>query len=98
LFGHVHTFQTFERTGTTYVNTSALDRLLPVALQSDQSVLAQVNAGNYAVIELDRDGGISVQCRLLRRNYAGWRVLGGPGKSVRTGTSNLIPEDQVFAD
>jgi predicted phosphodiesterase len=74
LYGHVHTYDRFERDGTTCVNVSALDR--PRALQtSDAGPTRYVNAGNYAVITV-RDRRVrSVECRLLRRDYVGWQVL-----------------------
>jgi len=69
LYGHIHTFDVLQRAGTTYVNTSALDRILPVALKRDRRRVRYVNVGNYAVIEVGKDGKVSVNCRLLRRNY-----------------------------
>ena len=54
LYGHVHTFDVRERAGTTFVNTSALDRVLPVASKRDRTKIRYANAGNYAVIEVGR--------------------------------------------
>jgi hypothetical protein len=98
LYGHIHTFDVRQRGGTTYVNTSALDRILPVARKPNLRKVFYVNAGNYTVIEIGENGHISVECRLLRRNYAGWKVLdrhaainGGMG-------GTLIPEEAVYGD
>lgn len=96
LYGHVHTFEVMQRVGTTYVNVSALDRLLPVRKAMGGRVL-YVNAGNYAVISLRAEGAVSVECRLLDRNYAGWTVVRQPTPK-RPPTGVLIPEDRVFGD
>jgi predicted phosphodiesterase len=96
LFGHVHTFDVAERAGTTYVNTSALDRVLAVA--GTDGAQRYVNAGNYAVITLGRDGEVSVECRLLQRNYTAWRVLGRHSSLKGPPPDELlIPEDAAFA-
>jgi predicted phosphodiesterase len=88
LYGHVHTFDRFERNGTTYVNVSALDR--PRAVQSaHQGAIRYVNAGNYAVITIRGRQVHSVECRLLRRDYAGWRVL-------PRGVALSFPPDELF--
>ena len=55
LYGHIHTFDVRERAGTTYVNTSALDRILAVTSKRDRRRVRYVNAGNYAVIEVDQE-------------------------------------------
>jgi predicted phosphodiesterase len=98
LYGHVHTFEVRKRAGTTYVNTSALDRILPVASKRNRGTVRHVNAGNYAAIEIARSADVSVECRLLRRNYEHWHVIdrrplinGGMGVE-------LIPEDAEFGD
>jgi len=97
IYGHVHTFEVLRRGATTYVNASALDRILPVARAHDRKRLRHVNAGNYAVIEVGRGGKVSVECRLLRRNYQEWGVV-GPLTSNGPLGKDLIPEDAVFAD
>jgi hypothetical protein len=98
LYGHIHTFDVRERAGTTFVNTSALDRILPVASKRDRRRVRYVNAGNYAVIELDRKGKVSAQCRLLRRNWQKWRVLGPRSRFNGPMDGELTPEDAVFGD
>jgi predicted phosphodiesterase len=96
IYGHVHTFEVLRRGTTTYVNASALDRLLPVARKHDRNQ-RHVNAGNYAVIDVGTGGKVSVECRLLRRNYQEWTVI---GRSISNGPvgKELVPEDAVFAD
>ncbi len=74
LYGHVHSYQHFERDGTTYVNISALDRSCAVRSASGGPV-RYVNAGNYAVITVRQRRIRPVECRLLRRDYAVWEVL-----------------------
>src|SRR4029453_373643 len=86
-----------QRGATTYVNASALDRMLPVAGRRSSKHLRYVNAGNYAVIDVGRSGKVSVECRLLRRNYQEWGVVGPPTSNGPLG-KELIPEDAVFAD
>jgi predicted phosphodiesterase len=98
LYGHVHTFDVRERAGTTFVNTSALDRMLPVASKRDRRKVRYANAGNYAVIEVDRTDKVSVECRLLRRNWQSWRVIGSRSTFNGTMGGELIPEDAVFGD
>jgi predicted phosphodiesterase len=97
IYGHVHTFEVLRRGTTTYVNASALDRLLPVARKHDRKHQRHVNAGNYAVIDVGTGGKVSVECRLLRRNYQEWTVI---GRSISNGPvgKELVPEDAVFAD
>jgi hypothetical protein len=56
-----------------------------------------VNAGNYAVIDVGRNGKVSVACRLLQRNYQEWNVVGPPTSNGPLG-KDLIPEDAVFGD
>ena len=97
VYGHVHTFEVLRRGATTYVNASALDRMLPVARQHGRKRLRHVNAGNYAVIDVGRGGKVSVECRLLRRNYQEWTVIGLSTSNGPVG-KELIPEDAVFAD
>ncbi|HEX2354586.1 MAG TPA: metallophosphoesterase family protein [Xanthobacteraceae bacterium] len=97
IYGHVHTFDVRQRGATTYVNASALDRMLPVAGRRSSKHLRYVNAGNYAVIDVGRSGKVSVECRLLRRNYQEWGVVGPPTSNGPLG-KELIPEDAVFAD
>jgi predicted phosphodiesterase len=97
IYGHVHTFEVLRRGTTTYVNASALDRVLPVACKHDRKHLRHVNAGNYAVIDVGRGGNVSVECRLLRRNYQEWTVMGRSTSNGPIG-KDLIPEDGVFAD
>jgi predicted phosphodiesterase len=97
IYGHVHTFEVLRRGTTTYVNASALDRLLPVAPKHDRKRLRHVNAGNYAVINVGRGGKVSVECRLLRRNYQEWTVIGRSTSNGPIG-KDLIPEEAVFAD
>jgi predicted phosphodiesterase len=96
VYGHVHTFDVRQRGATTYVNASALDRMLPVAEKRSGKKL-HVNAGNYAVIDVGRNGKVAVDCRLLRRNYQGWNVIGPPTSNGPL-DKELIPEDAVIAD
>lgn len=98
LYGHIHTFDVRERAGTTLVNTSALDRILAVASKRDPRRVRQVNAGNYAVIEIDRKKKVSVECRLLHRNWQKWHVLGSRSALDKPWGGELIPEDSVFGD
>ena len=74
-----------------------VDRMLPVARKHDRKRLRHVNAGNYAVISVGRGGKVSVECRLLRRNYQEWTVIGRSTSNGPVG-KQLIPEDAVFAD
>jgi len=97
IYGHVHTFEVLRRGTTTYVNAAALDRMLPVARKHDRKRLRHVNAGNYAVINVGGGGKLSVECRLLRRNYQEWTVIGRSTSNGPVG-KHLIPEDAVFAD
>jgi predicted phosphodiesterase len=97
IYGHVHTFEVRQRGATTYVNASALDRMLPVAGKRSGKQLRYVNAGNYAVIDVGRNGKVSVECRLLQRNYQEWNVVGPPTSNGPLG-KDLIPEDAVFGD
>jgi predicted phosphodiesterase len=98
IYGHIHTFEVLQRGGTTYVNTSALDRILPVALKRDTKRLHYANAGNYAVIEVDKNFKTSVECRLLRRNYEEWSVMGRRSTWNGPMGGDLIPEDAAFGD
>jgi predicted phosphodiesterase len=95
IYGHVHTFDVRQRGATTYVNASALDRMLPVAGKRDRKQLRYVNAGNYAVIDVGKNGKVSVECRVLRRNYQKWNVI-GPSTSNGPIGKDLIPEDAAF--
>src|SRR5262249_26310224 len=97
IYGHVHTFEVLRRGTTTYVNAAALDRMLPVARKHDRKRLRHVNAGNYAVINVGGGGKLSVECRLVRRNYQEWTVIGRSTSNGPVG-KHLIPEDAVFAD
>jgi predicted phosphodiesterase len=97
IYGHVHTFDVRQRGATTYVNTSALDRILPVVSKRDRKRFRYVNAGNYVVIDIGRNGKVSVDCRLLRRNYQEWNVI-GPSTSNGPMGRELISEDAVFGD
>ena len=97
IYGHVHTFEVRQRGATTYVNASALDRMLPVAGKRTAKQLRYVNAGNYAVIDVGRNGKVSVECRLLRRNYHEWSVVGPPTSNGPLG-KDLIPEDAAFGN
>jgi Calcineurin-like phosphoesterase superfamily domain len=97
LYGHVHTFDVSQRAGTTYANVSALDRLLPVRRKPMSGRLSYVNAGNYAVIKVRDDGIVSVECRLLARNYAGWQVAARPASRMPA-QGELIPEDRIFGN
>jgi Icc-related predicted phosphoesterase len=97
LYGHVHTFDVSQRSGTTYANVSALDRLLPVRRGPRRGPLSYVNAGNYAVIEVRNDGAVAVECMLLARNYLGWTVV--PRRAAkRPPGGELILEDRIFGD
>jgi predicted phosphodiesterase len=96
IYGHVHTFEVLRRGPTTYVNASALDRMLPIARKHDRKRLRHVNAGNYAVIDVGRGGKVSVECRLLRRNYQEWTVIGRSTSNGPVG-KELIAEDAAFA-
>jgi hypothetical protein len=49
------------------------------------------------VINVGRNGKLAVDCRLLRRNYQGWSVVGPPTSSGPLG-KDLIPEDAVFGN
>jgi hypothetical protein len=40
---------------------------------------------------------VSVECRLLRRNYREWTIIGRSTSNGPVG-KHLIPEDAVFAD
>jgi hypothetical protein len=59
--------------------------------------LRYVNAGNYAVIDVGKNRKVSVECRLLRRNYQEWNVVGPPTSNGPL-RKDLIPEDAAFAD
>jgi len=98
LYGHIHTFDVRERAGTTYVNTSALDRILSVAPKRGRRRVRYVNAGNYAVIEVGRNGKIAVECRILERNYQKWMVLDPATAANGAMGGELIPEDSIFGD
>ncbi len=74
LYGHVHRYERFERDGTTYVNVSALDRSRAVGM-ANGGAIRYLDAGNYAVIAVRQRRVRSVECRLLRRDYAAWQVL-----------------------
>jgi predicted phosphodiesterase len=97
LYGHVHRFDVSQRAGTTYVNVSALDRLLPVRQKPRSRQLSYVNAGNYAAIEVRDDGAVTVECRLLARNYGDWTVVPRPAMK-RPAVGELIPEERIFGD
>ena len=97
LYGHVHTFDVSLRAGTTYVNVSALDRLLPVRRKPRGGPVGYVNAGNYAVIEVHESSAVTVECRLLARNYDGYSVVHRPAMK-RPAQGELIPEDQIFGN
>lgn len=95
IYGHVHTFGVVRRGNTTYANVSALDRVLPVTRKENpRSEVYNVNAGNYAVIEVAPGGIKSIECRLLKRDYVDWVIssrpsfFGGP----------LIPEEAEYGD
>ena len=96
LYGHIHTFDITRRDGTTYVNASALDRVTSVTHKSNKRVVRFVNVGNYAVIEVNREGAVSVECRLLSRNYENWNVTGDWITSSGLMDRELIPEDLLF--
>jgi hypothetical protein len=54
-----------------------------------EAPIRYVYAGNYAVITVRQHQVRSVECRLLRRDYAAWQVLprdGGPS----------FPPDDLF--
>lgn len=98
LYGHVHTFEVLQRAETTYVNTSALDRILPVVSKRNRKSVRHVNAGNYAVIEIAGDDKVSVECRILKRNYGKWQVLRSRLEINGPLGGELIPEDSAFGD
>jgi predicted phosphodiesterase len=97
LYGHIHRFDVSQRAATTYVNVSALDRLLPVRRKPRGGQLSYVNAGNYAVIEVRENGSLTIECRLLARNYGGWEVVPHAARK-RPPAGELIPEDHIFGD
>jgi hypothetical protein len=74
-----------------------LDRILAVTSKRDRRRVRYVNAGNYAVIEIDQNGKVSVECRLLKRNYQKWNVIGSRPTSNPLG-GELIPEEAKFGD
>jgi len=74
LYGHRHTFDVRQKAETTYVNVSALDRMLAVIPKDGQASQygTQANAGNYVVIKVSQQRKVTVECRLLRRELANW--------------------------
>ena len=106
LYGHIHRFEVLRRGATTYVNSSALDRIrhvIPKTLTPEAfsypGDLRDANAGNYAVIEVGRERGIAVECRLLKRHYADWTQLGDCPRYMRSGGQPLlIDEEASFGD
>jgi hypothetical protein len=103
LYGHRDPFNVRQEGSTTYVNSSALDRIRPVIPKSltpeaaSYADIRHTNLGNYAVIEVGREGDIAVECRLLRRQHANWTpvnaFIGG-----RYGGPLLIDEEACFGD
>jgi hypothetical protein len=57
----------------------------------DPEVREDGNAGNYAVIEVDKNGKVSVECRLLKRNYQKWNVIGDRPTWAGPMGGDLIP-------
>ena len=57
--------------------------------------LRHVNAGNYAVIEVDAAGRVQVECRLLHHAYDGWTVAQALALYVG---APLVPEEAIFGD
>jgi Icc-related predicted phosphoesterase len=104
LYGHIHTFEVLRRGTTTCVNSSALDRILPVIPKSltpkaaSSADVRHANHGNYAVIEVGRERDILVECRLLRRQYANWTPLDNSWLVGRHGGPLLIDEEACFGD
>ena len=49
------------------------------------------------MIEVDRNGKVGVECRLLKRNYQKWNVI-GPRPTLNPIGGELIPEEAEFGD
>jgi predicted phosphodiesterase len=56
--------------------------------------LRHVNAGNYAVIDIDGRGEVHVECRILHHAYEGWKAVPEP----RWFGAPLVPEEATFGD
>jgi predicted phosphodiesterase len=111
VFGHIHAFDLFDRKGCLHVNVSALDRMLPVLPRASSRVvkgltlnenfhefegsLRYVNAGNYAVIEVDASGRTNVECRFFQHAYEDWRAV---YNDTRLFGGPLVPEETVFGN
>jgi predicted phosphodiesterase len=104
VYGHIHSFDVFRRGHTTYVNSSALDRIraaVPKTLKTTRARLADMrhtNVGNYCVIELSQKGDMTVECRLLRRVHWNWALVTDPRWKNGIFGGALIPEEAIFGD
>jgi len=70
-------------------------RVLPVTRRGQpRGKIYNVNAGNYAVMEVA--GGVvkSVECRLLKRDYVNWVITSRPHLIWEP----LIPEEAQYGD
>jgi predicted phosphodiesterase len=97
LFGHIHNYSDRTYKGTRYVDVAALDRPIPVRPRAKKrwtmDDCRNVNAGNYATIEISSSQGISAQCVSIRREYPDWLPL----EDSRFLAKDWIPEEKRWA-
>jgi predicted phosphodiesterase len=97
LFGHIHHYSDRTYNGTRYVDVAALDRPIPVRPRARKRWTMEdcrnVNAGNYATIEISSSQGISAQCVSMRREYPDWLPL----EDSRFLAKDWIPEEKRWA-
>jgi hypothetical protein len=56
--------------------------------------MRHVNAGNYAIIDINDIGSPRIECRLLHHAYKKWKVVTGPWWFG----APLVPEEAIFGD
>jgi predicted phosphodiesterase len=98
LYGHIHRYSDQLYRGTRYIDVAPLDRPLPVRPKAKAhwtvEDCANVNAGNYAKIEINSSQEITAECVHLRRDYPAWLPL-TDSQIVPIG---WIPEEEKWAN
>jgi Icc-related predicted phosphoesterase len=98
LFGHIHRYSDRIYKGTRYIDVATLDRPVPVRPRAKKrwtmDDCGNVNAGNYATIEISSSHGISARCVCMRREYSDWLPL----EDSRLLAESWIPEEKKWAN
>jgi Icc-related predicted phosphoesterase len=98
LFGHIHRYSDQIYKGTRYIDVATLDHRVPVRPRAKKRWAMEdcrnVNAGNYATIEVSSSQEIRAQCVYMRREYPDWLPL----EDSRSLGADWIPEEKRWAN